>query len=82
MRKLLTGVAMVALSLSIGACNKQEAAENADVANETNTEVLVDENAAMDANAVTTTENAATDANATDMNAATNNVTEQGSTDH
>ena len=79
MRKLLSGVAMVALSLSIAGCNEKPA-ENADVAAEANTDVLVDENAAMDANA-------AMDMNATDANAAmgadaTNNVTEQGSTDH
>ena len=83
MRKLLTGVAMVALSMSIAACGDRTA-DNADVAAEANTEVLVDENAAMDANAVMDA-NAAIDANAAmDVNAdeATNNVTEQGSTDH
>jgi hypothetical protein len=80
MRKLLTGTAMVAMSLAIGACNREPAATN-DVVADTNTEVLVDENAAMDANA-------SIDANAMDANAsmnaddATNNVTEQGSTDH
>ncbi len=79
MRKLLTGVAMVALSMSIGAC-RQEPAENADVAAEANTEVLVDENAAMDANVVMDAN--AMDANAMDANAtmnadtATNNATE------
>jgi hypothetical protein len=80
MRKLLTGTAMVAMSLAIGACNREPAATN-DVVADTNTEVLVDENAAMDANA--TMDANAMDANAT-MNAddATNNVTEQGSTDH
>ena len=83
MRKLLTGVAMVALSMPIAACGDRTA-DNADVAAEANTEVLVDENAAMDANAVMDA-NAAIDANAAmDVNAdeATNNVTEQGSTDH
>jgi hypothetical protein len=77
MRKLLTGVAMVALSMPIAACGDRTA-DNADVAAEANTEVLVDENAAMDANAVMDA-NAAMDANADE---ATNNVTEQGSTDH
>lgn len=75
MRKLLTGVAMAALSMSIAGCD-QRAAENADVAAEANTEVLVDENAAMDAN-VMVDENAAMNADE-----ATENVTEQGSTDH
>jgi hypothetical protein len=82
MRKLLTGVAIVALGMAIGACNREPAATNDVVADtNTNTEVLVDENAAMDANA--TMDANAMDANAT-MNAddATNNVTEQGSTDH
>ena len=80
MRKLLTGVAIASLSLAIGACDLKPAATN-DVVADNNTEVLVDENAAMDANA-------AVDANAMDANAtmnadaATNNVTEQGSTDH
>jgi hypothetical protein len=80
MRKLLTGTAMVAMSLAIGACNREPAATY-DVVADTNTEVLVDENAAMDANA--SIDANAMDANAT-MNAddATNNVTELGSTDH
>lgn len=75
MRKLLTGVAMVALSMSIAGCDRK-AAENTDVAAEANTEVLVDENAAMDTNVVVD-ENAAVNAGE-----ATENVTEQGSTDH
>ncbi len=76
MRKLLTGTAMVALSMSIAACTS-EPAENADVAAEANTEVLVDENAAMDAN-LTVEENAVMDANAMDANATANadNATE------
>lgn len=80
MRKLLTGVAIAALGMAIGACNREPAATN-DVVTDTNTEVLVDENAAMDANA--TMDANAMDANATmNANDAANNVTEQGSTDH
>ena len=79
MRKLLTGVAILALGVSITACDRPERADNADVAADANADVMVDANAAMDANV-------AVDANAVDANAmdanATNNVTEQGSTDH
>ena len=86
MRKLLTGVAMVALSMPIAACGDRTA-DNADVAAEANTDVLVDENAAMDAN-LAIDANVAVDANAVDANAAVNaeeateNATKQGSTDH
>ncbi len=71
MRKLLTGIAVAALGMSIGACNSEPAAENADIAVDANTEVLVDENAAMDANVVMD-ENLTMDANAMDANMTTN----------
>lgn len=71
MRKLLTGMATVALSMSIAACTS-EPAENADVAADANTELLVDENAATDAN-LTVEENVVLDANET---ANANNATE------
>ncbi|HJS40198.1 MAG TPA: hypothetical protein VJ763_02235 [Sphingomicrobium sp.] len=79
MRKFVTGVAMVASSLALGACKQEPATDN--VAAEANTEVLVDENAAMAANAAMDA-NATVDGNAADANVATDNVTEQGSTDH
>lgn len=76
MRKFLAGVAILALGASITACDRGEPAANADIAADANADLMVDENAAMDAN-VMVDENAA-------MNAgeATENVTEQGSTDH
>lgn len=75
MNKIVNGAAILLISASLGACNRDEPAANADVAAEANTVVMPDENAMpVDANA---TDNAAmTDANATE------NVTEQGSTDH
>lgn len=80
MRKYLAGAAILALTVSLTACNKAEdPAVNADVAADANADVMMDANAAMDANV-------AVDANAVDANAtnadATDNVTEQGSTDH
>ena len=80
MRKYLMGVTMVAISMSIAACNKTETATNEAVVEEPMANEVVDANAAMDANAVDANAvdaNAAMDANATDANA-----TEQGSTDH
>lgn len=75
MRKFLAGVAILALGASITACDRGEPAANADIAADANADVMVDANG-MDAN-VMVDENAA-------MNAgeATENVTEQGSTDH
>jgi hypothetical protein len=74
MHKLLTRMAAIALAAPLCACGSTDH-KPAQVAAEDNTEVLVDENAAMDANAV--------DANAA-MNAEDVNVeaTPQGSTDH
>ena len=75
MRKLLAGVAMLALGASITACDRGEPAANADITADANADVMMDANA-MDANAMV------------DQNAATNagepaeNVTELGSTDH
>jgi hypothetical protein len=81
MRKLLIGIATIALAAPLFACgstdHKAREAEQA-VAN---ADALVDENAAMDANV-------AVDANAVDANAAMNaedvnvEATPQGSTDH
>lgn len=76
MRKFLTGVAILALGASITACDRGEPAANADVAADTNADVMVDANAAMDTNVVVD-ENAAANAGE-----ATENVTELGSTDH
>jgi hypothetical protein len=75
MRKLLIGVAAVAISMSMAACKKTEPAANEAVAEEPMANDAMDANAMMDANA--TDANAAMDANAADANA-----TEQGSTDH
>ena len=80
MRKLLTGLSILVLGASLGACNRERADEaNIDIAANT---VVVDENAAMPVD-----DNAAmpADANAaTDDNAAANadNATDHGSTDH
>ena len=80
MRKYLMGVTMVAISMSIAACNKTEPAANEAVVEEPMANETMDANAAMDMNA---TDANATDANATmDANAADANATEQGSTDH
>lgn len=80
MRKLLAGVAMLALGASITACDRGEPAANADITADANADVMMDANAmdanAMDAN-VMVDENAATNAGE-----ATENVTELGSTDH
>jgi hypothetical protein len=79
MRKLLIGVAAVAISMSVTACQKAEdTAANEAVVEEPMANEAVDANAAMDANAVT-------DANATmDANAVTeeNAMETTGSTDH
>lgn len=75
MRKLLAGVAMLALGASITACDRGEPAANADIAADANADVMMDANA-MDAN-VMVDENAAANAGE-----ATENVTELGSTDH
>ena len=61
MRKYLMGVALVAISMSIAACNKTEPATNEAVAEEPMANESMDANAAMDMNAV--------DANAVDANA-------------
>ena len=68
MRKTLSIVTALALSTTLGACQK--------------TAAPADDNTAMEANAVVDAN--AVDANAMDANAvdAGNNVTEQGSTDH
>jgi hypothetical protein len=69
MRKLLTGIAMLALAAPLGAC-KEKAPE-------------ADANIEAEMNAPAVAEPApATDANTADDAAAMNNVTEQGSTDH
>jgi hypothetical protein len=79
MRKLLTGIAAMALVAPLGACGSTD--HTAREAPAADADVVIDENAAMDANA-------ALGANTVDANAAVNadeaanNVTEQGSTDH
>ena len=75
MNKILNGAAILLISASLGACNRDEPAANADVAAEANTVVMPDETA-MPADANATDNAAMTDANAVE------NVTEQGSTDH
>ena len=81
MRKLLVGVAAVAISMSMTACKKAEdTAANEAVVEEPMANEAVDANMTMDANAVDAN---ATDANAAaDANAADANATEHGSTDH
>ncbi len=76
MNKIVNGVAILVISASLGACNRDEPAANADVAADANVVVMPDENAAMpaDANAV--------DNAAMNVENAAENVTEQGSTDH
>lgn len=81
MRKLLIGVAAVAISMSMGACKKAEdATTNEAVAEEPMANDAVDANATIDANAATDA-NAVTDENAMDSNVEAP-ATEQGSTDH
>lgn len=81
MRKLLIGVAAVAISMSATACQKAEdTAANEAVVEEPMANEAVDANAAMDANA-TMDANAVTDENAMDS-AAEAPATPQGSTDH
>lgn len=80
MRKYLTGVAAVAISMSLAGCQeKAEAPANEAVVEEPVANDVVDANASMDMNA---TDETAADANATDAAAADANATEQGSTDH
>ena len=81
MRKLLVGVAAVAISMSMTACNKaEEPTANEAVVEEPMANETLDANASMDMNAMDAN---AVDANATtDANAADANATEQGSTDH
>ncbi len=76
MNKIVSGAAILLISASLGACNRQEPAANTDAAAEANVVVMPDENAAMPADANATDNAAVIDANATE------NVTEQGSTDH
>jgi hypothetical protein len=76
MNKIVNGVAILLISASLGACNRDEPAANTDVAADANVVVMPDENAAMPADANATDNAAVTDANAAE------NVTEQGSTDH
>lgn len=75
MNKILNGAAILLISASLGACNRDEPAANADVAADANVVVMPDENAAMTAD-VNAVDNMAAEINATE------NVTEQGSTDH
>ncbi len=75
MNKIVNGVAILLISASLGACNRDEPAANTDVAADANVVVMPDENAAMPADA-NVDENMAAEINATE------NVTEQGSTDH
>ena len=76
MRKLVASMAVIGLSMAIGACNKTEPAANEAVVEETApvADEAMDANAAMEMNAA--------DVNAADANAADGNATEQGSTDH
>jgi hypothetical protein len=73
MRKILTGMAAIALGMSMTACNKSEPAANEAtneaVAEEPMANETMDANATMDMNA-SEDMNAATDANAADANAA------------
>ena len=75
MNKLVNGAAILLISASLGACNRDEPAADADVAAEANMVVMPDENA-MPADANATDNAAMMDANATV------NSTKQGSTDH
>ena len=75
MNKIVNGVAILLISASLGACNRDEPAANTDVAADANVVVMPDENAAMPADA-NVDENMAAEINAAE------NVTEQGSTDH
>jgi hypothetical protein len=84
MRIIVTGMAILALGVSVTACNRAEPEANVDVAADLNADMPMDGNMAMDNMAM---DNMATDTNAVDANAAnatdaTENVTEQGSTDH
>ena len=80
MRKILAGVVIVGLALSLEACPKPayNEADNAAV-NEPMTDMNATDMNATDMNAVDM--NATTDMNATDMNADANS-TDHGSTDH
>lgn len=73
MNKIVNGVAILLISASLGACNRDEPAANADVAAEANMVVMPDDTMPV--------ENAADNAAMTDANA-TENATKQGSTDH
>ena len=79
MRRILAGVVIVGLALSLEACPKP--AEN-----NTSENVSVNETVDMNATDVNATNMNATDMNATDMNAVANGATpvsgDQGSTDH
>jgi hypothetical protein len=70
MRKLMTGAAMIALGVSLGACREKAPEAEANVAAEMNAPAIAEPAAP------------ANDANMVDDAAAMNNVTEQGSTDH
>ena len=79
MRRILAGVVIVGLALSLEACPKP-------VENNVSENVSVNETVDMNATDMNATDMNATDMNATDMNAtdmnATGNSADHGSTDH
>jgi len=69
MRKILTGIAMLALAAPLWACKEKAPEADANIGAEMNAPAVAEPAPANDANIV-------------DDAAATNEVTEQGSTDH